>query len=164
VAIPLKPGVFREIFTAVAAEADARSQKAVTAMALATEAQAKVNVSHGSHTAGTPTPAIEGTGPAVISGTLRRCITHTPTESMGGVWRAMVGPAPGFHPPYQRVKHHIKPHPKPPADSARYGYYLETGDWGHIYPWLGPALHLTEITAGPVILREIFGAPWPVPG
>jgi hypothetical protein len=161
VAIPLRPGVFEEIFTAVGAEAQKRSKTAVELMANATEAQAKQNVSTGSHAYGTPTPASEGSGPAVISGTLRRSITHTPTVAAAGAWSAMVGPAPGMYTPYGIPKYHIKPNPKPRADSALYGYYLETSDWGHVYPWLVPALHMVEIVAGPVILREIFGAPWP---
>src|SRR5579863_3632950 len=111
-AVPLAPGVFTEIFGMVAAEADARSQRAVTLMTLACEAQAKVNVSHGSHTVNTPTPAVEGSGPSVISGTLRRSITHTPVRVIMGGWTAMVGPAPGFYTPYCHPKHHYKPHPK----------------------------------------------------
>jgi hypothetical protein len=92
---------------------------------------------------------------------LVRTISHTPTIAAAGGWTAFVGMVPGFHPPYQKVKHHYKPHPKPPADSALYGYYLETDDWGRVYPFMVPALHFCEIVAGPVILREIFGAPWP---
>lgn len=162
--VQLRPGVFDEMFAEVAAEGVKRARTATTLMAQACERQAKINVSNGSHTVNTPTPAAEGTGPAVISGTLRRSITHMPTVALSSGWMALVGPAPGFHPPYQKVKRHYKPHPKPPADSARYGYYLETGDWGKVYPWLGPALKVIEITAGPVILREIFGAPWPTFG
>jgi hypothetical protein len=161
VATQLRPGVFTEIMAKTAIEGTMRARRATTAMALITERQAKINVSHGAHSYDTPTPASEGTGPAVISGTLRRCITHTPVVAVAGGWMCMVGPAPGFYTPYGIPKHHIKPNPKPRADSARYGYYLETGDWGHVYPWLGPALKVVEITSGPVIMREIFGAPWP---
>lgn len=153
--------MFTEIFAKTAVEGTLRARKATTAMSLATERQAKVNVSSGSHSYGTPTPASQGSGPAIISGTLRRSITHTPVIAVSGGWMSMIGPAPGFYTPYGIPKRHYKPNPEPRADSARYGFYLETGDWGHVYPWLRPALHMTEIVSGPVIMREIFGAPWP---
>lgn len=160
-ATQLRPGVFDELFAKVAAEGVKRARRATVVMAQTTERQAKINVAHGAHKYGTPTPASEGAGPAIISGTLRRSITHTPAVATGGAFVSMVGPAPGFFPPYGIPRHHIKPNPKPRADSAKYGYYLETGDWGHTYPWLLPALRVVEITSGPVILREIFSAPWP---
>jgi hypothetical protein len=157
----LEPGVFTEIFDAVAAEAQVRSQRAVTMMTLVTERQAKINASNGSHAVNTPTPAIPGQGPAVVSGTLRRTISHTPTVAFLGGYTAMVGMVPGFWPPYAFPKHHYKPHPKPPADSAKYAFYLETGDWGRTYPFMGPALEFCRAVAAPVILREVFNAPWP---
>lgn len=160
-ATELRPGVFTEIFAKLAVEATMRARKATVQMALATERQAKVNVSTGAHAYGTRTPATEGAGPAVISGTLRRSITHMPVFAVTGGWMSLVGPAPGFYPKYPAPKHHRAASPKPRADSAKYGYYLETGVYGHVYPWLKPALRVVEITAGPVILREVFGAPWP---
>lgn len=160
-ATQLRPGVFTEVFAKTAVEGTLRARKATTAMAQATERQAKINVSTGAHPYGTPTPASPGAGPAVISGTLRRCITHTPVAEIAGGWQSRIGPAPGFWPSYGTAKHHYKPGRKPRADSAKYGYYLETGDHGYVYPWLAPALLVVEITSGPVIMREIFGAPWP---
>jgi hypothetical protein len=163
-AIPLEPGVFERGFAAVAAEAQARSRKSVQLMTNALETQAKINASNGAHSVNTPTPAAEGTGPAVVSGTLRRTISHTPTVAIAGGWSAMVGMVPGFWPPYAFPKRHYKPHPLPPADSARYAYYLEFDDWGRTYPFMGPARDFVELVAGPVILRELFGAPWPAFG
>lgn len=157
----LEPGVFTEILTAVEETGQIKADVSAQRMAAACVLQAKINVSTGRHEYGTPTPASEGAGPAQISGTLFRCIISTPVIAADDSYTAMVGPEPGHYTPYGIPKHHIKPDPKPRADSARYGYYLETGDWGHTYPWLGPALRMVERVSGPVILRQVFAGGWP---
>jgi hypothetical protein len=161
VAVELAPGVFTQIMDMTIAEGITRSRTAAGRMADACLEQARINVSTGSHAVNTPTPASEGSGPSIISGTLKGSLIRTPVISMGTGFSAMVGPEPGHYTPYCHPRRHYKPNPKPPADSARYGYYLETGDWGRVYPWLGPALHMVASVSGPVILREVFGAAWP---
>jgi hypothetical protein len=163
-AVELAPGVFDQIMQMTIAAGNLKSRRAIALMADACMEQAKQNVSTGSHSVNTPTPASEGSGPAIISGTLKASIIRTPVIPAGSGWSAMVGPEPGHYTPYCRPKHHWKPHPKPPADSAKYGYYLETGDWGKTYPWLAPALHMVATVSGPVIMRQVFAAGWPVFG
>jgi hypothetical protein len=74
---------------------DAAMRRVITAVALAGERQAKLNASNGSHKKGTPTPASKGQGPAVISGDLRRAITHDPTRKQGAVWVSRIGVSAG---------------------------------------------------------------------
>jgi hypothetical protein len=68
-----------------------------------------------SHKRGTPTPARPGTGPAVVSGTLRRSLTHSPVVSYGAGWETKVGTGAGVSPPYGR------------SPASVYGLALETG-------------------------------------
>lgn len=73
-------------------EAETRSMVAEGAHAI--EAQTKENMSTaGRHKKGTPTPATHGSGPAVISGTLRRSVHVVGPRSLGfATYEAMVGP------------------------------------------------------------------------
>jgi hypothetical protein len=139
------PGVLKEILGGVGEDAMLRSKTLLTKLALEVETRAKKNASNGSHERGTPTPAQRGQGPAVISGTLRRSITHEPVKFSGITWFTRVGTMGGLYAPYN--------HDTP---SSLYGWYLE-----HItgYPFLEPAAkaafgHVSSLS------REVFGAPW----
>lgn len=94
------------------------------------ERQAKINASVGRHKAGTPTPAVQGAGPSVITGTLRRSI-HTQIEPGGlGTWTARIGP------------------------SAIYGRRVELE---FDYPYMRPALDFAKRVALPVLARRAWG-------
>ncbi|MFE9127104.1 hypothetical protein ACFYOF_17065 [Streptomyces sp. NPDC007148] len=122
----------------------------LTQLALVIERQAKINASVGAHKRGTPTPARPGTGPAVISGTLRRSLTHSPVIFNGRGWETKVGTAAGFTPPYGRT----------PA--SKYGLYLETGlKNGSTYPFLKPAVDFGMRVVAPQLYRTVFRAGWP---
>lgn len=151
-ATELRPGVFTRIFAEASAEAVRRARRVTEALAQVVETQAKLNASTGGHPYGTPTPASPGAGPARISGTLVRSVTHTPVVFTGGGWTSLIGPAPGFFPPYGTRR----------ADSALYGFYLETGDHGITYPWLRPAAEWAARGPAVTVPRVIFGGPWPV--
>ncbi|MFG2412268.1 hypothetical protein [Streptomyces goshikiensis] len=119
-------------------------------MANAIERQAKVNASNGAHKRGTPTPASPGTGPAVISGTLRRSITHSPVTLTGAGWETKVGTGAGISPPYGRT----------PA--SRYGLALETGlRNGSTFPFLKPAYQFGITIVAPQLYASIYRTGWP---
>ncbi len=146
----LRPGVFTRLVAEINREAELKSRTALTELALAIERQARTNASNGGHRRGTPTPASPGTGPAVISGTLRRSLTHTPVIYVGGGWETKVGTGAGFTPPYGNTP------------SSRYGLYLETGlRTGARYPFLGPAFQFGVTHVAPLLFSRIFAGPWP---
>jgi hypothetical protein len=154
VAVRVRPGVFSEVFAGIDAQAKIKGSRLLTMLALAVEKQAKINASVGSHPYGTPTPASPGTGPAVISGTLRRALTHEPVRTLGpGHWRTRVGTGVGFSPPYGGRKR---------APANLYGYYLETGlRNGATFPFLKPAFDHVRTTGARVIYEAIYGnASW----
>jgi hypothetical protein len=145
VALELAPGVFTKMFTRAGAMALVKIPIALEPVALAIETEAKKNASQGAHAYGTPTPAKPGSGPARISGTLVRSITHSPPKpsAKGGV-EIRVGPEGGLYSPHNRH-----------TPSSKYGLYLETGlRNGSRYPFLGPAFH----RVGPVTARASFAA------
>jgi hypothetical protein len=128
----LRPGVFEAIFTKLAAKTAASGAAALTSLALAIEREAKQSLAQHTHTYGTRTSASSGGPPALVSGTLRRSITHTrPATSAAGV-EVRVGVGAGFYPPY--------PATGTRTSSSKYGYYLETGLRNGVkYPFLHPA-------------------------
>lgn len=151
-AVELRPGMFARLFAEVTAEGQARARQALTMAALAVERAAKEEVvKGGTHTRKTRTPATPGGPPALISGTLRRSITHTPLIPDGFGWMTKVGPAAGFYPPYGKTR----------TASSQYGKYLETGlKNGATYPWLLPAYRRVLPTiAG--IHAQLFRGNWP---
>lgn len=151
-ATELRPGVFTQLFTQLDVETKARARTGLTQLALVVEKQAKINARVGSHKYRTPTPASPGTGPAVISGTLRRSITHTPVIWSGVGWETRVGMAAGLYPPYGNSKR---------TPSSKYALYLETGlRNGDKYPFLRPALVFAIGVPAELIWREVFGAGW----
>jgi hypothetical protein len=146
VARELAPGVFTRLFTQAGATVIVKIPLALAPVALAIETEAKRNASQGSHAYGTPTPARPGAGPARISGTLVRSITHSnPTVGIAGGVSIRVGPEGGLYSPHNRR-----------TPSSRYGYYLEKGMLrnGNAYPFLGPAFH----KVGPETARASFAA------
>lgn len=150
-ATELRPGVFGKLFTGIDAETKARAKTGLTKLALVVEKQAKVNARVGSHKYGTPTPARPGTGPAVISGTLRRTITHTPVVWDTHGWTTRVGMGAGFYPPYGKSR----------TASSKYAMHLETGlRNGAKYPFLRPAFKFAIGVPADLIWREVFGAGW----
>lgn len=106
-------------------------RRTVTAVALAGEKQAKVNVSSGSHRKGTPTPASKGSGPAVVTGNLRRNITHEAARLMGTVWVSRVGV----------------------AGAASYGRFVE--DLGYVF--MKPTAEFLRTVVIPAATRSEFG-------
>lgn len=152
-ATELRPGVMAEVFSRLAVEGNTRSRFALEPLALAIEKQAKINASTGSHPYGTPTPAAPGTGPAVISGTLRRAITHTPISFVAGGWETAVGTGVGAYPPYGGAS-------RQPANS--YGYMLEVTGLrdGSRYPFLLPAFRFAIGVPATLIYNEVYGRTW----
>ena len=128
----LRPGMFRDLFARQVIHAQAATTAGLIALALDIERETKTALGRTSHRYGTRTPARPGGPPALISGTLRRSITHTrPTPVPGGV-EVRVGVGSGFHPTY--------PGRRASTSSSRYGLYLETGlRNGTTYPFLLPA-------------------------
>jgi hypothetical protein len=134
VATELAPGVLQALLAKVGEAATVRTGTLLSGMALAIETQAKLNASTGAHAYGTPTPASPGAGPSVISGTLRRSITHTPVTGGAGTLVTMVGLAPGQYPSYPRKRGGSHTSKTP---SSKYGGYLERGELrgGAKYPF-----------------------------
>jgi hypothetical protein len=153
VATELRPGVMTAIFGRLAIEGNSRSRLALEPLALVIEKQAKINASSGAHTYGTPTPAYPGTGPAVISGALRRAITHSPIAAFAGGWETSVGTGIGSYPPYGGSN-------RQPAN--KYGYFLEVEGLrnGAKYPFLEPAFKFGIGVPATLIYNEIYGRTW----
>lgn len=148
--VELRPGLFTELFAEINRDAQVKSRTFLTRLALAVERQAKVNASSGSHRRNTPTPASPGSGPAVISGTLRRSLTHSPIVFTGGGWETKVGTGVGMTPPYGRTP------------SSKYGFYLETGlKNGATYPFLKPAFDFGVRIVAPQLYQAIYRPGWP---
>lgn len=91
----LRPGDLGRIIRSLGVAGDEFAQRAVEALAQQTERVAKENANTGSHRKGEPTTARKGAGPNVVTGNLRRNITHTRAsrDSRGWSARAGVGPA-----------------------------------------------------------------------
>lgn len=149
-AVKASPGAWAAVFRAIERQGQAKGGEALTRLALVIEKQAKTNASAGAHAYGTKTPATPGSGPAVISGTLRRSITHDPVRMLGaGHWRTRVGTAAGFYPGYGGPDR---------TASSRYGLLLETGlRNGAAYPFLMPAFRYGTTTAARAIYDAVYG-------
>lgn len=159
----LRPGIFNAMMAQLTTQAMARGAAALETVALAIEKQAKINASNGQHPYGTRTPASPGTGPARISGTLVRSITHSPVERSERGWMTRVGLAGGLYPHYQygRRGNRRSHGRRSETPSSRYGKYLETGlRNGSTYPFLGPAVEFGRHIVAPVAFREAFAGPW----
>jgi len=155
-AVPeLNPETIARAIEKIAAEAALRGKAAMTVVALAVEKQAKINASNGEHPRGTRTPASPGSGPARISGTLVRSITHTEaTVFEGGGWEIRVGLAGGLYPTYGGKQQRTA--------SSKYGEYLEKGMLrnGNAYPFLGPAVTFASKVVAYTAFKAAFSAGW----
>lgn len=145
-----------------------RSGVALEAIALAIENEAKRNASNGSHRWGTPTPASPGSGPAVITGDLRRAITHTRPTVSGTGFECRVGPAdvPHSRGAARRIKATGRVRARrggrsSSATSGQIGRYLETGlRNGARYPFLEPAFRKVAVATVPLTFASAM-EPWP---
>jgi hypothetical protein len=145
----LRIGVFTRLMTEITAQGSLRTRRVLTGLANVVEKQAKTNASSGSHAYGTPTPASPGSGPARISGTLVKSITHTDIVPNGLGWECKVGTGAGFTSPYSKTP------------SSKYGLFLETGlKNGATYPFLKPAAKFGWTVAAPALYRKEFGVGW----
>ena len=123
----LLPHGLSDALRQLALDAESATGEVVAKLGDICEAAAKRNVgSGGAHKAGTPTPARRGSGPAVITGDLRRAVTH----EMVGPATVHVGPA---DIPHRAAKSGWK---APRANSGQIGKYVE--DLGYV--WLSPAV------------------------
>jgi hypothetical protein len=132
VAHEVRPGTFTRLFTEVGMVAETGTREALGAAAAAVERAAKENLARaGTHKRGTKTPASPGGPPALVSGTLRRSVTHTLVTRVNvGIWETKVGTGVGVFPPYGKNR----------TASSQYGAALETGLRNGVrYPWLEPA-------------------------
>lgn len=157
----LRSGVLSALFTRMAVEAQAKIPAAMSVIGTAVERQAKINASTGSHPYGTPTPARPGTGPARISGTLVRSITHTePALDFLG-WSMKVGTATGLYPTYRTLSGRTV---KSKTPANKYGLYLEKSLLrnGVGYPFLGPAAGFAARQVAALAFQKVFGVPWNV--
>jgi hypothetical protein len=144
-----------EVMARLAAEGELKASVGLTAVALAVERQAKINASNGEHPYRTPTPSPgDPEGPARISGSLVRSITHSGVERTAIGWAVKVGMAPGLYPYYDRR-----------TSSSMYAYYLEVTGVGKSrkrFPFLVPALRMVGRVSVYTIYKEIMGAAWGV--
>lgn len=89
----------------------------------------------------------------MISGNLRRAITHTPVRTVGpDTLEMLVGTAIGFPAPYGS---------RTPAN--RYGFYLEitgVGPHKNRYPFLQPAFKFSMGVPARLIYAKNFGYGW----
>lgn len=157
-ATPLKPGVGRALFSRMAAEGQRRGRLALEPLALVIERQAKLNMGYASHKYGTPTPAVPGKGPGLISGTGRRSITHMPITRISVGWHTRVGTATGFYPTYRSRRGSRTS--KTPANVYLEILEVKGSRAGNRYPFLEPAFRFGVDIAGPVIFREAYGSGW----
>ncbi len=145
----LTPGLMAAIFEKLGVQAEVAATAALTPLALMVERQAKINASNGEHSPRTPTPSTgDPEGPARVSGTLVRAITHTQPARTATGWEVLVGMATGLYPYYDR---------RTPANE--YAYYLEVTGVGKdrkTYPFLEPALTFTTHVGVDIVFREAF--------
>lgn len=151
----LNPETIARAITKIIAETGVRAKASMTVVALAIEKQAKINASNGEHPRGTRTPASPGSGPARISGTLVRSITHSEVKATAIGWEMRVGLAGGLYPSYGSRKR---------TASSKYGKYLELGMLrnGAAYPFLGPAVGFGSKIVAHVAFKAAFSAPWAI--
>lgn len=148
----LKPGVLRDLMAVVVTQGEKNTVAGLTEAALALEREAKLNLGKGgTHRYGTRTPAHPGGPPALISGTLRRSVTHSMVTKAAFGWEVRVGTAGGVFPPYGKKR----------TASSKYGAALETGlRNGAKYPWLLPAFR-TIVPQMVGINARLFNHGWP---
>lgn len=132
-------------------EGDRRMGVALTRLALRLESVVKTSLAERAHSYGNATTASPGGPPALVSGTLRRAITHSPIVHAFGDWVTKVGTGVGFYPPYG----------SDPTAANHYGYFLETGlRNGAKYPFMAPGLKHTMATYAEGIWQSTFRGQW----
>lgn len=140
-----RPGVLERVLVGVAADGNVRMGAALAELAQVAETRTKQALTIRSHPYRTVTPASPGGPPALVSGTLRRSVTHTRVSVEVTGWFTKVGTGAGFYPPYGGRRR---------TSSSKYGFYLETGlRNGATYPFLVPNVRDAVLFAGPVIWR-----------
>lgn len=145
----LRPGVFIAIFDRLAVQAEALGPGALTALALDMERETKKSLARTSHRYGERTSARRGGPPALVSGTLRRAISHTRAERTATGWEMRVGVARGFYPPYpKRGKR---------TAASEYGYFLERE---LDFPFLEPAFRAVVARTSAASLGRLLRADW----
>lgn len=148
--VELRPGVFTAGFAKVDAEGLVKGRLGLEELAKAVEKRARANASKGRHARGTPTPARPGSGPAVITGTLKRSVDHSAIAKDASGWSTKVGPRTGMVPPGGST-----------TAADRYGYFLETGLVNGVkYPWLKPAAEFACRVNSVTIFTKMYGAGW----
>lgn len=146
----LVPGMWTRGMAKLAEQGPVRGRELLETLAEALVEHARGNVSNGQHAYGTPTPATPGSGPAMISETLKESIDHSEPIPNALGWSLKVGPKPNQYPEYNS---------RTPAD--RYGYYLETGlRNGTTYPWLKPAANALAAGGAAALMGGAMNRPW----
>lgn len=112
-ATELTPGLLAKIVAQVEQGGEEGAKAGLVAVAQTVETKAKANANSGSHRKGEPHVPGTGPGPNVVTGNLRRSITHQPPQQDSQGWFVRVGV----------------------AGTASYGQYVEK-----LYPFLGPAV------------------------
>src|SRR5262249_45183235 len=120
--------------------------------AVAIEAEAKRRLGLHTHRRGTPTTATKGGPPALVSGTLRRAITHSRPELSALGWEVRVGVASGFYPPYPM--HGTR------TPASKYGSILELE---LDYPFLEPSFRKVVEGEGAALIGRLIHAEWHKP-
>lgn len=151
----LTPGTIARVLAKVEVDGQAKMGAALTAMATAAETATKEALTQTSHSYvdwANGTPARAGGPPALVSGTLRRSITHTHAVPDGIGWATKIGTAAGFYPWYGKGR----------TPSSKYGMYLELGMLrnGAAYPFLQPSIRRAVAVYGPPIWQSHFRGGW----
>lgn len=89
----LRPGELRSILRSVDKAGVDFAQRSTEELGQQTERQAKLNANTGAHRKGERTSARKGAGPNVVTGNLRRNITHTHAAKEARGWFVKVGVA-----------------------------------------------------------------------
>lgn len=146
----LTPEILAAVLGKVEIGVGAANRSALAAVARAVESEVKSGLAQSTHPYvawGQRTTARPGGPPALVSGTLRRSVTHTPVRLDPFGLMTRVGTGAGFFPWYGKGR----------TPSSQYGRYLETGlRNGATYPWLKPPAVRVMSTQAPLIWRSYF--------
>ena len=127
-----RPGILEGLLRDIEATGQAHLREGLYLIAAAIEAQAKAALGKASHPYDTPTPAVRGGPPAMVTGTGRRSIGHQYLRE--GVDTEMrVGTHANVYPPRRG-------HEKKVTASSKYLWYQETLDRFN-HPFLRPAFN-----------------------
>lgn len=151
---PLNAHTIGRIFDGLVVEADKKTRTALSLLARELEKRTKEQLALTTHPRRERTSASAGGPPALVSGTLRRSITHTPVAPAGFAgWRTKVGTHVGMYPPYGGRRR---------TPSSKYGFYLETGlRNGATYPFLTTSWAWMSRNRTAAVLEAVYGHGWP---